>query len=206
MEQGDAVSVEHSHQEQLLREQIKKHERLLDKLETELCVVETELDDLGDAHHRYEVLRQACRSLEELHSLGAGELFWEQPDYASVQAERLAFAGQKIDEYNSELVRVQEWRETVLGQIDDQELVLDQLHYELRDVIEAEEARKNEWMVERDEAPVQFHAQVMPWSRGLEEDRRFQKSLGLSLAASFAIAFLLSTIALPIITRPTVDE
>jgi outer membrane biosynthesis protein TonB len=46
----------------------------------------------------------------------------------------------------------------------------------------------------------------MPWSRGVEEDQRFRKSLGTSLAVSFAIAFLFTTIALPIINRSVIDE
>ena len=206
MEQGDTVSPEHSHAEHQLREQVKKHERLLDKLETELCVVETELDDLGRSRHQYDVLKQACQSLEELDSLGVAHLFWDGQDDGAAQAVRLGFARQKLEEFNRELTRVQDWRESVLTQIDDQNLVLDQLHYELQDAIETEEARKSEWLVEREVAAAQHHAQIMPWSRGLEEDRRFRKSLGMSLAASFAVAFLLSTIALPMVKRATVDE
>ena len=46
----------------------------------------------------------------------------------------------------------------------------------------------------------------MPWSRGYEEDRRFRRMLGLSLAVSLTTAFLLSSIALPIVERARVTE
>jgi hypothetical protein len=66
-----------------------------------------------------------------------------------------------------------------------------------------EEERQNEWRVERDEGELPQYEQVMPWSRGYEEDQRFRKSLGMSVAASFALAVLFSTVALPIIDRST---
>jgi len=69
--------------------------------------------------------------------------------------------------------------------------------------MELEEERQNEWRVERDSVEVPQYEQVMPWSRGYEEDQRFRKSLGMSVAASFALAFLVSTVALPIIDRST---
>ena len=65
---------------------------------------------------------------------------------------------------------------------------------------------RNEWVVERDDELVPAHVQVMPWSRGYEEDRRFRLSLGSSLLASLALAVLLSSIALPVIERQKANE
>jgi hypothetical protein len=46
----------------------------------------------------------------------------------------------------------------------------------------------------------------MPWSRGGEEDQRFRKTTGMSLAISLALAFIFSSIALPMMPRATVSE
>ena len=56
-------------------------------------------------------------------------------------------------------------------------------------------------MVERDLEAVPQRVQIMPWARGGQEDQRFRRSLATSIAASLGIAFLLGTIALPIIER-----
>jgi outer membrane biosynthesis protein TonB len=79
---------------------------------------------------------------------------------------------------------------------------LDYLHYDLQDIIEQEEIRKDEWLVEREGAAEPVHIQIMPWARGCEEDRRFQRSLAGSLAASIGVALLLSVIAIPMLERP----
>jgi len=84
--------------------------------------------------------------------------------------------------------------------------VLDVLHYDLQEAIEREENRKDEWLVERDADEIPYRRQVMPWTRGNEEDQRFRKSLGSSLAASFAFALLLSMVALPVIERDEPPE
>ncbi len=73
-------------------------------------------------------------------------------------------------------------------------------------MLEQQERKKNEWLIEREPDELPIRTQVMPWTRGCEEDRRFQKSLGTSLAASLAIALLIGTIALPIVERTTVDK
>ena len=53
-------------------------------------------------------------------------------------------------------------------------------------------------MVEREESEVLPRVQVMPWARGYEEDQRFRRSLGSSIAASLALIFLIGTVAIPI--------
>jgi hypothetical protein len=76
----------------------------------------------------------------------------------------------------------------------------------LLDVIEQQESRKNEWLVERELTDAPKHVLVMPWTRGNEEDQRFRKSLWSSLAASFCIAIIVGSIAIPIIEREQIIE
>ena len=168
--------------------------------------VENELTALADKAHEFDLLGQICRSLEELDNLGASELFWPSQDNHESQTTTLSKAHRKIDEYAAEISRAEGRRDSILDEIGDQNRDLDHLHYNLIDIVEQQELRKNEWLVERDADDVPAHAQVMPWSRGNEEDDRFRKSLGSSLAASITLALLLGSIAIPIIERNRIEE
>ena len=185
--------------EQSLRSQVSHHEQALDELQWELRALDAELEALAKDHFKYDLLSQACASLEKLDEADAGQLFWGRSgDDAS---ERLRFARRQVDKYYEEIGRVEGRKEGLLERIDEQNLQLDYLHYDLQDIIEAEESRNSEWIVEREESDLPFRAQIMPWARGTQEDERFRRSLGSSLAASLAIAAILSMIAIPIKTR-----
>ncbi len=195
------MSSEHSGEERSLREQVEHSERVLDNLESDLRAVDAELEALAGNHHQYAVLSSICSSLEELDELGVPQLFWGERSGIDDQVERLRHARGKIDAFGAEIVRVEERRESIVDKIGNQNNSLDYLHYDLQDLIEEEEARSSEWLLERETSELQNRAQIMPWARGAEEDQRLRRSLATSLAASFAIALLASVIALPLVER-----
>ena len=195
-----------SNKEQLLRTDFDQSEQQLSDLEQSLRGVNDELKSLAEKSHEFDVLGRICRSLEELEDLGSADLFWSSQDDSATRSEKLANAHRKIDEYDAEISQVEARRDSVLEQIGEQNKELDYLHYNLIDIVEQRETRQNEWVVEREVDELPNHAQVMPWARGNEEDRRFQKSLGSSLAAAVFAAILLGSIALPIIERDRVIE
>jgi hypothetical protein len=199
------VSLDHSDQEKSLRRQLEKSERVLDDMESELRDADAELEALAQDNHRYELLSRICGSLEELDSLGAGHLFWGEGS-GDNQASRLQHARRKIGEFGDEIARVERRRASIVDRINDQNATLDFLHYDLQDAIEEAESHSNEWLIEREPAEIPYHAQVMPWARGCEEDERFRRSLASSIAASIAIALMLSMIALPLVDRQTEIE
>ncbi|MDJ0699483.1 MAG: AgmX/PglI C-terminal domain-containing protein [Woeseiaceae bacterium] len=186
-------------EEQSIRSQVEQSESALDGLETELLDIDDELDELADEHHKYELLERACRSLAELDDIGASHLFWDADD--DERGARFDHAQRQIDEFKAEVSRVEDRREALLAKIEEQNVELDYLHYDLQDILEQQEDRDGEWVVEREETPAAHRALVMPWTRGCQEDQRFQRSLATSLVASFVIAILLSTIALPVLER-----
>ena len=206
MDDGDTVISEHSEGAEFLQAKVEKSERVLGDLEANLRKVDAELEALAQRNHQYDVLAQVCRSLEELDDMGAGHLFWDKHSGPNRSTEQLRYARRKMEEFGEEVAAVEERRDSIIEKIGGQNDVLDCLHYDLRDAMEREESRQNEWQPERELDDIPYRPQVMPWSRGCEEDQRFRKSLGTSLAASLAIAFLLSTIALPIVDRATVNE
>ena len=197
------MNPEFSEKEQSLREQVEKSELALDELNRELQGFEEKLQKLASLDQQYVLLGEACRSLEQLDDLGATHLFWDEQVSADGAADRVRSARSKIDKHCEEIVRVEKQRYALIEKIGAQNLTLDCLHYDLTDLMELEEERQNEWRVERDEVELPQYEQVMPWSRGYEEDQRFRKSLGMSVAASFGLALIFSTVALPIIDRST---
>lgn len=200
------MSAEYSEEEQSLLEQVERSESTLDELESDLRSIDGELEALSEKSHQYDVLGQVCQSLEELDAMGATQLFWGAHDGPGRADDRIRRARRRIDEFGDEVAGVEARRQSIVEKIGNQNDVLDYLHYDLRDAMEREEARKNEWLVEREPDSIPFRAQVMPWARGCEEDQRFRKSLGTSLTASVALAFLFSMVALPIVDRNTADE
>lgn len=206
MDDGSTVSTEHSNQESSIRDKVERSERELDDLLDGLHKIDAELEALAQEKHRYDLLSDICRSLEELDNLGAAGLFWEEHSARDDQAARLRYAQEKIDGFCTEFTDLEERRDFMVGKIGEQNHELDVLHYDLQDVIEREESRQNEWLVERDPDELPYRAQVMPWARGGEEDQRFRKSVSTSLAASIAVALVLSMIAVPIIDKATKPE
>ena len=195
------MNPEFSEKEHSLLEQVEESELVLDELNRELQGFEEKLGKLASLDQRYVLLGEACRSLEDLDDLGATDLFWGDTVDPVGSADRIHEARSKIDKHCEEIVNVEKKRSALIEKIGEQNLTLDCLHYDLTDLMDREEARQNEWRVERDESELPQYEQVMPWSRGYEEDQRFRKSLGMSVAASFALALLFSTVALPIIDR-----
>ena len=195
-----------SNKEQLLRTEFEQSEQQLSELERSLQGVNDELESLAEKGHEFDVLGRICRSLEELEDLGSADLFWSSQDDSNARSEKLARAHRKIDEYGAQIGSVEARRDSILEQVGDQNKELDHLHYNLIDIVERREARQNEWLVEREVEELPHHTQVMPWARGNEEDRRFQKSLGSTVAASVLLALLLGSIAIPIIERDRLIE
>jgi len=206
MQEGSSVTEDSTNKEQSIRARFDESEQQLSVLEQKLQAVNAELRSLAEKGREYGVLGELCRSLQELENLGAADLFWTSRDDYEMRDAKLASVQQKIDEYGIEINRIEDRRDSILEQIGDQNQALDLLHYDLLDAVEIEENRKNEWLVERDADEIQCHSQVMPWARGNEEDQRFHKSLGTSLAVSIMLAILVGSVAIPIIERKQLIE
>ena len=204
MDVGDIENPELCEEEHSLRTDLAKSEEELARLQSELSDADRELEGLAARSREFEALGDVCRSIEELGNVGAMHLFWE--DRLGDPEEQIEKARARIHDYGESLIQAERQRRTIADKIGVQNLTMDSIHYSLSEVMEREEARKNEWLVERDEVQVPLQVRAMPWARGYEEDQRFKKSLGISMAASIMVAILLSSIALPIVERnPVLD-
>jgi len=205
MTMDDTVSQDLSAEELALKGQVEQNEKVLDSYENDLRAVDAELEQLLDKSHQFDVLSRICRSLEELDELGAIDLFWDKWQDSGAHDARLRYAHRKIDEFGAEIIALEQKRDSILEQIDDQNLALDYLHYDALDAAEREASRKREWLVERDAENLPLVRQIMPWARGCEEDQRFRRSLATSFLVFLLTGLLVSVVDIPIpeLTRLT---
>jgi outer membrane biosynthesis protein TonB len=150
-------------------------------------------------HHQ--LLEQACGSLEKLEELGVAGLFWGEQLERDRVAERLDQARARLSAFQAQLAEVDGRRQSILDGMRREEDVLEALDEDLYQARQREERRRLEWIVEREASPVPRRAQVMAWTRGGEDDRRFRKALAASLAASLLLGALLPMIDLPLPKR-----
>jgi hypothetical protein len=200
MEEGDAVKPEYADDQTSLRAQVEDSEQVLADLEKDLRAVDRELEELAANNHKFEILGEVCRSLEELENLGGKALFWK--DGETDTAEYIREARDRIHDFGESIIKVESRRREIVVRIGDQNSELDCLHYDLVDAMESEESRRNEWLVEREAVELPVRPVIMPWGRGYEEDKRYRKSLGSSVLTSFVLAILIGSVAIPIKERP----
>ena len=199
MEEIETMSPE-STQEKLLREKLNESERIVEGLQQDLASIDNELEKLAGRNHQYEILSRVCNSLDELGDLDAKHLFWGSADQQEV-SQRLEHARREIDLFHDEIREVESRRDGIVEKIEDNNVQLDYLHYDLLDAIEEEESRRDEWLVEREDTELPKRALIMPWARGFEEDDRFNRSLLGSVAASLLLLLIVNLVDIPIFER-----
>lgn len=192
--------------EQKIREEVANSERALEMLEGELRAAEGELEKLVNQRHQYELLGRICNGLEELEGMGAQRLFWGAEGTADAAVAYLAKARGNMDEFQQLVAGAEARRDDVVTRIGKQHQSLDYLHYDLQEAIEVEEGRQSEWLVEREAQDVANRTQVMPWSRGCEEDRRFRRALAASVLWFMLGAIVSRLVELPIPDRAELIE
>ena len=93
MGEGHTVDSKLTEKEQSIQEEFKKSERELDGLKGDLQGIDTELGELAQRNHQYELLSTVCRSLDELENLGASRLFWASTVALTIQPNTYATRG-----------------------------------------------------------------------------------------------------------------
>lgn len=195
-----------SMEEQELREQIGEAQQKLAGLEVDLRAVDDELESMATQREQYELLERACGSLEELDRLGAAELFWGTAGEVQRAAAHVEQVRQRVDVFSSRIAGIEQRRQDVLNRIQAENDGLDELGEDLYDFLEEEESRKSEWAIEREETPLPYREQIMPWVRGLEEDRRYRVSFAGSVATALLLGLIFQMIELPIPERSDLIE
>ena len=194
-----------SHEEQEICTQVEQSRGRLHDLTDDLRIVENEVDSLGPQRVHHELLEQACASLDKLDELGAAALFWGDRIAPAQAEEQLGGVRSRVSSFLEQVGELDARRATILSRIELEKENLEILGYDLDQVLEAEEQRKNEWIVERDISSVPGREQRMAWYRGRPEDRRFYKLLAVSMVVSFVFGATLPLVDLPL-PAPFVPE
>ena len=179
-------------------------ERRRENLVQELTLVETELENSSSQISIYSHLAEVSEKLEQLHELGAGELFWEEK-YTSESdlIEHLHGLRDKAKKFNDQVDVISERKVALEKKIDDSSYEIGYLKQDLEIVKQIEADSKNDFVVDREYEPRPYHAAIMPWSNKSEDDKRFKKYLLLAFLYSILFALVIPYIELPI---PDKDE
>ncbi len=198
------MSSDFSERKDRLKAQIAESESGLGSLGEDLREIDAELDTLRQKQAQYDLLTRACDSLQQLDEQGAADLFWEPHSSADQRRQYFSRARDKLSKFQGELARAEDKRQSLIQKMGDRYTELDDLHYDLKDMLAAEESRRAEWLVEREASRQPYRALVMPWARGCEEDQRFLRSLAASVLVCVLAGWLVSIIDLPIPERDEV--
>jgi len=167
----------------------------------QLRAVDGELESLSDERQRYDLLRDACDSLDALSELEASDLFWGERATPEEGDQYVRGVRQRMEGFLRRLSEIETRREELLDRIGRAQEAVEVVEDELFEAQEEAERRRLEWIVEREISALPARKQMMPWSTGGEDDQRFKKSLGISLLVSVLLGLLLSIVDLPIPDR-----
>lgn len=195
-----------SEEQRPVQAQIEQAHERLSGLEQDLRELDREMEELLVRSAHYELLDQICGNLDQLRDIGAEELFWG-PRIGEAQAsDHLRDVRARIENFQHERESIQSQRDALLEGIKSGQEVLDILEDDLLEILIAEEEKEAEWLIERELDESADRALVMPWTRRGEDDRRFRKTLAMSLAICLLLGLIIPLIDIPILQRDEVFE
>ncbi|MDD2580931.1 MAG: AgmX/PglI C-terminal domain-containing protein [Desulfuromonadaceae bacterium] len=188
-----------------LNAQIKQVEETLAKLKCETYAVEAELETFSADRLRFDTLREACNILDRLDELEAGQLFWGELPEIRDPAGRIVRLRSHIAGFDEEIRGILEKQATLKAQGNQCLEELDYLDVQINDTYARDERRENEFAIERELSPVSHNPSEMPWSYD-ESDRRYRRTLIISLLLSLTLGIITRLVILPVPVRPAVVE
>jgi hypothetical protein len=172
----------------------------LERLVRNLQTVDAELESLTVERNQYRLVHDVCAALDALGESGGAELFWGSSAGLAAGADHLRNARSRVDAFQRRISEIEDRRQTLIKEIEQQGIHTGLLEEDILDAEDAEEARKAEWIIERDDVALPAHALAMTWARDSEDDKRFRKTLASTLAICLALALIFPHIALPLVT------
>jgi outer membrane biosynthesis protein TonB len=183
---------------QSLAPQLAEVRAKLDGLLTELRAAEAELATLAPEREQHDLVADACGALEKLRETGGAGLFWGGRDAVAAGEDQLRRARGRADAFGKRVGAIEDRRRTLIEQIRHHEYEAGLIEDDLFEAQEEEELRKLDWIIERELKELPARELVMPWTRRGEDDRRYRKSLAVSLLVCMALAVLFPFIDLPL--------
>jgi hypothetical protein len=178
--------------------------RDLEAHQTEAQRLAAQLEELKAQSENYQMLAGICENLDSLQERGAAALFWG--DQANTAEAQLRNARARIDDFQRECSKLEADYQAALAEVEGQQDILEVLDYELYQVQQREESRRNEWLLEREEKAQPSRLIALPWMRGFDDDRRFRQTLAGTLAAALLLGVIIPMIDIPIPERDELIE
>lgn len=183
-----------------LRRELRQARARLEELVASLREVDAELDDLAAHRGRFDALAKASDALRELEASGGAALFWSGTTVAHPE-DHLRVVRSRIDEFEKQLALVEERRQALLDEIEQQQDSADLFAGYILDAERLAEQQRAEWLIERELEGPAIRPSLMPWSRSQEDDRRFRRTLFVVVAVCAALGWLLPLVDIPIPER-----
>jgi hypothetical protein len=170
----------------------------LDDLARSVCTVDAELAALATARAQHIALQAACDALDELGATGGAELFWDSNAAPGARDEQMRRARTRIEEFQQRVGEIEARRRRLIVEMNEQHGETEMLEDDAFEAQEAEERRRNEWIIEREIDALRSRPPLMPWTRGGEDDRRFRKTLGTALLFCLLVGLIVTFIKVPL--------
>ena len=155
----------------MLRQELRQARGELERLVGDLHTVDQELEGLETERNQFRLVQDACRALDELDDMGAGDLFWEGRTAGGDGGDHIRLVRGRVDVFEKRLDQIEERRQSILYEIKVQEDSTDNIAGEVLEAEHLEQQRKLEWQIERDVDEIPIRISVMPWAHG-GEDRK----------------------------------
>lgn len=178
----------------------------IEDAERDLDAIEAHLEGLADQRARYALLQQAVESVQKLQEAGVAEMFWGDKFPIREGVLHLIERKKCVDAFEQEVLALESRRDELRLEIGGATEQIADLAEDLYDLEQEEESLSQEWVVEREESDLPKVAQILPWMRGFEDDLRFRKTLGGSLAASILLGLIIPLIDIPLPERDELIE
>jgi hypothetical protein len=192
--------------QQALRATVATCEASFAQAQDEFRAVESRWDALAERREEYQVLEDACRSIEALADAGLSRQFWGTRATDDEVATHLVGVRATVAEVAAELDAVATERDAARVKVDRALDDVEIAEEDLRQAVEQNERRKTEWLVEREESDVPRRLLVMPWMRRQSDDARFHRSLAGSFAMALLLGLVIPWIDIPIPERDQLIE
>jgi outer membrane biosynthesis protein TonB len=174
----------------------------LDSLVKGMHAADAELAALAREREQHGLLADACGALEKLRETGGAGLFWGDRDKAASD-EQVRRASGRVAAFQKHIGGIEDRRQALIEQIRQHEFEAGLIEDDLFEAQEEEELRKLDWIIERELGELPARELIMPWTRRGEDDRRYRKSLAMSLLVCLLLAIVFPMIDLPL---PKLDD
>ena len=178
----------------------------LNALENEDVGVSDELKELKSQRQRFAVLSEISDQLEKLEKLGGSDLFWGENydhDKASKEQKRVR---DLIVNYDSRVAELQGQQSERYETVESLTAKINLLNEESLALQEREEARLEEFVIEREMVELPYRPMQMPWNKNDRDQKQFRKILLIVLLFSILLGILIPMWDIPVPDRVEVVE